>query len=135
MGVLGTPALGKLGPLDVDREIRRGLPARMLLRFKRRTRMSFEEIAEVLDVSTKTIERAVARAGRLSTSASDRLYRMARLVALAERVLEDRDAAMEWLHSPQHGLSGRVPFELLSSEAGARAVESLLERIEHGFLA
>jgi putative toxin-antitoxin system antitoxin component (TIGR02293 family) len=135
MGVLGTPALGKLGPLDVDRAIRRGLPVHMLLRFKRRTRMNFEEIAEVLDVSTKTIERAVARAGRLSASASDRLYRMARLVALAERVLEDRDAAMEWLRSPQHGLSGRVPFELLASEAGARAVESLLERIEHGFLA
>jgi putative toxin-antitoxin system antitoxin component (TIGR02293 family) len=134
-GLLGTSTSRSLGPLDVDREIRRGLPIRTLLRFKRHTGLSFEEIASVLDVSTKTIERTIARAARLSTAASDRLYRMARLVALAEQVLEKRDVAREWLHSPQHGLGGRVPFDLLSSEAGAREVESLLERIEHGFLA
>lgn len=121
-GLLGTSTSRSLGPLDVDREIRRGLPIRTLLRFKRHTGLSFEEIASVLDVSTKTIERTIARAARLSTAASDRLYRMARLVALAEQVLEKRDVARE-------------PFDLLSSEAGAREVESLLERIEHGFLA
>jgi len=50
-------------------------------------------------------------------------------------VLEDRKEALAWLHTPQHGLGGLVPIELLATEAGSREIETLLERIEHGFLA
>jgi putative toxin-antitoxin system antitoxin component (TIGR02293 family) len=60
---------------------------------------------------------------------------VARIFALAEEVLEDRTQAGEWLASPQAGLGGRVPLELLETEAGTRAVEDELLRIEHGFVA
>jgi putative toxin-antitoxin system antitoxin component (TIGR02293 family) len=75
-----------------------------------------------------------APAKRLTSVTSDRLYRLARIFALAEEVLEDREQAREWLRSPQVGLDNRVPFELLETEAGAREVEDLLLRIEHGVL-
>lgn len=61
--------------------------------------------------------------------------RVTRVLALAEQVLEDRERARAWLREPQHGLRGRTPVELLATEAGARKVEKLLGRIEHGFLA
>jgi putative toxin-antitoxin system antitoxin component (TIGR02293 family) len=49
-------------------------------------------------------------------------------------VLEDKDAAREWLHDGQVGLGGRTPIDMMRTEAGAREVESLLIRIEHGVL-
>lgn len=58
--------------------------------------------------------------------------RVARLHALAERVLEDAAVARGWLRAEQPGLGGRVPLALIRTEAGAREVEDLLGRIEHG---
>lgn len=68
----------------------------------------------------------------LGTVASDRLYRMAVLYSLAEEVLEDEEMAREWLRTPQVGLNNRIPLDLMNTEAGAREVEDLLGRIEHG---
>ncbi len=136
LSLLGAPRLFRAAnAFDLDREIRRGFPAESLVRFKRDAGFSYEEIAALLDLSAKTIERAIARRTRLSRGASDRLYRVARVLALCEQVLEDRKHALEWLRRPQYGLGGRVPAELLGTEAGSREIELLLERIEHGFLA
>ena len=68
------------------------------------------------------------------TPSETRLYRFARLFALAEEVLEDKEQARDWLRSPQVGLNNRTPLDLMRTEAGAREVESLLVRIEHGVL-
>ena len=122
-------------PLQIDSAIRRGFPASALLVLKKTTGFTFDEIATLLDVSAKTIERAISHGARLGHGVSDRLYRVASVLALAERVLEDRQQARAWLHETQHGLAGRTPVDLLATEAGSREVESLLGRIEHGFLA
>lgn len=141
---MATAALNYLGlagrsvstdPLKIDSAIRRGFPASALLGLKKATGFTFDEIATLLDVSAKTIERAISQGVRLGHGVSDRLYRVASVLALAERVLEDREQARTWLHQAQHGLSGRTPVDLLATEAGSREVESLLGRIEHGFLA
>jgi putative toxin-antitoxin system antitoxin component (TIGR02293 family) len=75
---------------------------------------------------------AKQRAPRLTPAQSDRLYRLARLVALAEEVFEDRERAHSWLRQAQRGLGGRVPLELMRTEVGAREIEDLLGRIEYG---
>ena len=136
LSLLGLPRLRRsANSFQVDDEIRRGFPAGALVSLKRASGFTYEEIAALLDISAKTIERAIARRARLGQSASDRLYRVARILALAEHVIEDRQQALDWLHAPQHGLGGRVPVELLATEVGSREVESLLDRVEHGFLA
>ena len=71
---------------------------------------------------------------RLSPVESDRVYRFARIIALAEDVFEDRDEALEWLNSPQHGLGGLLPFVMLQTDAGACEVEELLVRIDYGVI-
>jgi putative toxin-antitoxin system antitoxin component (TIGR02293 family) len=122
--------------LDIDEEIRRGFPVSAIITFKHHTRFSSREVSILLGVSEKTLERAQAEhSGRLKPTASDRLYRTARIIALAEKVLENRDQAVEWLRTLQFGLGNRVPLDLLATEAGAHEVENLLLRIEHGFLA
>ena len=63
---------------------------------------------------------------------SDRLYRLSKAIAVAEEVLEGTDNAMSWLRRPQPALGGRVPLDLLVTQAGADQVETLLRRIDYG---
>jgi putative toxin-antitoxin system antitoxin component (TIGR02293 family) len=89
-------------------------------------------LAELLGVSEKTLSRARAGKGRLDPVASDRLFRVARIVALAIAVLEGEAAALRWLKRPQIGRGGKVPLALLATDPGRDQVEKLLLRIEHG---
>lgn len=89
-------------------------------------------LAALLGISEKTLSRTRAGQGRLDPMASDRLFRVARIVALAIEVLEHRQRGLRWLKRPQIGLGGRVPIQLLTTDAGRNEVGKLLLRIEHG---
>jgi putative toxin-antitoxin system antitoxin component (TIGR02293 family) len=123
--------------LDFDQEIKRGFRQRVFVSFKTNTGLSNALLSRVLGVSPRTLDRfaPVKSNARIKPAVSDRLYRAAKVVALAEEVLEDRGQALEWLAAKQAGLGNRIPFELLETEAGAREVEDELERIEHSFVA
>jgi putative toxin-antitoxin system antitoxin component (TIGR02293 family) len=98
--------------------------------------LSDRELAAAMGVSPKTVSRLrKSGSARVNPVAGDRLYRMARLYALAREVTGGEEAARQWLRSPQFGLQGQTPLELMLTEAGAREVEELLGRIEHGVLA
>ena len=58
--------------------------------------------------------------------------RLSRLTAKAAAVMESAEGAAKWMTSPQFGLGGAVPIEYAATAAGARAVDELLGRIEHG---
>ncbi len=88
-------------------------------------------ILEVSDISERTFQRRKVDHKPLSASESDRVLRIARVAERAEKVFEDPDKARRWLSSP-HSLLGRAPLELLSTDAGARAVEDELVRIDFG---
>ncbi|MBI5479215.1 MAG: DUF2384 domain-containing protein [Deltaproteobacteria bacterium] len=128
--VFGRGARGRLRLAD---GVARGLPLAALEHVKKELRLADAEVASTLGVSPKTVSRR-RRAPRraLGLVASDRLYRVARLFAFATEVLEDADRARAWLRTRQPGLGNRTPFQLMHTEAGAREVEDLLGRIEHG---
>jgi len=112
-----------------------GLPTDSLDRVKIALELSDAEVAHALGISLKTIHRLRKDPDRhLSSQASDRLYRLARLFQLTHDVLESPESAREWLRSPQIGLDSRVPLDLMTSEAGSREVEALLMRIEYGVI-
>lgn len=75
------------------------------------------------------------KAGKLTAEQSDRLLRVARVIATAEEVFGDKDKAGLWLRRPTTALDGERPLELLDTEEGAREVETLLTRISHGIAA
>jgi putative toxin-antitoxin system antitoxin component (TIGR02293 family) len=59
--------------------------------------------------------------------------RASRVFAKALELFEgDRDAASEWIRSPLPALGGETPTDTARTEAGARQVENLVGRIEHG---
>lgn len=136
--VVSETMLGKTGAdvIQLSDAIRHGLPQSTLARVKDALQLTDREVSAALGVSEKTVSRLrAAPRSKLSPVASDRLYRVARLFALTEAVLEDEDLARQWLRSPQLGLANRTPLELMQTEAGAREVEQLLIRIEHSEVA
>lgn len=117
---------------DWDALIREGMPVQSAEGLKKSIAVPDGLMAELLGISEKTLARARAGKGRLDPVTSDRLFRVARIVALAIDVLESEAAALHWLKRPQIGLGGRVPLALLATDPGRDQVEKLLLRIEHG---
>ena len=73
----------------------------------------------------------LARRTRLKPSESERVERLARLMALAEEVWESRDEARRFLREPHPLLGDRTPLEMAQTELGGRRVEDLLTRLEY----
>jgi putative toxin-antitoxin system antitoxin component (TIGR02293 family) len=115
-----------------DTRIRAGLPAGSALAFKAALGLTNDQLAAVLGVSLRTVARLNPHKSHLDTVSGDRLVRAARLYAIAADVLEDASAAAQWLKSPQRALGEAVPLELGETDVGARSVEALLGRMEHG---
>ena len=72
------------------------------------------------------------RRDRLSAAESERTERIARVVANAEQVWDDRADARRFLTAPHPALRGRSPLDSAMTELGARQVEEILGKIFHG---
>jgi len=55
-----------------------------------------------------------------------------RIAAQAAEVLGSEEKASRWLHSPNRALGGSRPLDVVDTDLGAREVEAVLGRIEHG---
>src|SRR5437867_10096742 len=114
------------------RAVQRGLAYRTFDRFRRNTALSFERAVSLIGIPRRTMTRR-RRERRFLPDESDRLLRASRLFGKTLELFEgDRDAATEWLTTAQPALGGRVPLDLAKSEVGAREVERLVGRLEHG---
>ncbi len=93
--------------------------------------MTLKELAASLDLSARSLQRR-RREGRLARYESDRLYRLARIVAMANHYLGEDQRALRWLRHPNRALGGSTPLQLIDTEPGARSVENVLGRIAYG---
>ena len=67
-----------------------------------------------------------------NAASSDRVLRIARVVAQAARVLGAKDKAVRWMSTPNRAMGGSVPVEMLDTDLGTQDVEAALGRIGHG---
>ena len=112
--------------------VRNGLPFSTLDEVAAAAGVGRLALARVIDLSPTTLARR-RNAGVLTPEESDRLVRVARLVALVhDMMLGDGKAARWWLVEPHELLDGESPLERASTEAGGRDVEDLIGRIRHG---
>jgi putative toxin-antitoxin system antitoxin component (TIGR02293 family) len=72
------------------------------------------------------------RGKRLSVYESERTERLARVLAEAEHVWDDREQAREWMNQPHPELGGLRPLHVARTELGARRVEDLLDKLFYG---
>jgi len=110
---------------------RAGLPYATLEAIATRFEIPQELLVRVLHLPPRTLARR-KKSRRLSADESDRLLRLARVVAQAEDVLGSRERAGAWLRGTVRALGGVRPLDLLDTDLGAQQVERVLGRIEHG---
>jgi putative toxin-antitoxin system antitoxin component (TIGR02293 family) len=127
----GVAVLGKevISGVAFARKIEQGLPRAAIVRLKRFTHLSDADLAEVIPRRTLTSMRGVKK---LSAEQSDRVARTAGIAALAQRVFGDADLARDWLRTPNPALNHETPLRLLRTGSGAKVVENVLIRIDHG---
>lgn len=117
--------------VDLEQVVRAGVPAEAVRVLSARTGTKLSEIQEVASIDRSTFVRRARSHSKLRTDESDRVVRFARIAVQAIDAL-GQDDARGWLHEPHRALGGRAPFDLLDTGVGARQVEQIIGRIEHG---
>ena len=105
-----------------------GLPVESIHRLGALMGKSQRIIAEAVQIPTRTL----SRRKRFKPSESDRIFRLSHLFQRAAEVLGNIEETRRWFSSPRKALGGKTPMELSDTDIGAREVEDLLGRIEHG---
>ena len=119
--------------MGMVRLVRRGLPIGAVQYVLDTGRLTLAELDQIV-LPRKTLANR-RKLGTLTPEQSDRLVRVARVLAAADETFGDRAKAGTWLRRPTSGLAGERPLDLLDTDEGARAVETLLGRIGHGIAA
>jgi putative toxin-antitoxin system antitoxin component (TIGR02293 family) len=87
-----------------------------------------------LVVPKRTLARRQAAKEPLSVEETDKAVRLGRIDKMAEKIFGDASRAHRWLRKPKRALGGDTPLAYLATEAGARAIEEMLNQIDHGII-
>lgn len=115
----------------VIQKVREGLPMSEFESLCGLLGLSEGRLAGLLGLSRATLHRR-KKAGSLDRVESDRLVRYARLFSRAADALGGEEGARSWLAAPARAFGGETPLDFADTEVGAREVEALLGRLQHG---
>jgi putative toxin-antitoxin system antitoxin component (TIGR02293 family) len=114
--------------------VKSGLPISAVTRLGHTSGLTLERIKQIARISEGSFARR-KKTGRLSPEESERLLRLGRIVERAAALHDgDQVGARQWLETPIPSLGNQRPLELAQTEPGAREVEDLIGRIEHGIV-
>jgi putative toxin-antitoxin system antitoxin component (TIGR02293 family) len=118
---------------DVRAMIHKGLPYKSVEAIATKYHLDLARMMSIISVSPRTMARRKEEQ-RLSAQESDRLARVARILAYATEVFGTDTKASTWLTRVNRVLDGTAPIDLLDTDLGTQVVESMLGRIEHGVI-
>lgn len=108
-----------------------GIAGSGVAELQKRLDLTTREMSDLVSIPDRTLSRRKQQ-DRLPPDESERIYRIGRLADLAETTLGGRSNAVQWLKEPNFALGNKAPLEVAANEPGARLVEQVLGRIEHG---
>ena len=111
----------------------RGLTKAELLHLSGQLGLSLAQMAEILPVTERTIQR-YRPAQRFNKTVSEHLLQLAEITVRGTEAFGRRELFLAWLKAPCPALGSRKPLSLLSSRFGAELVLNELGRIEHGIV-
>lgn len=133
-----TPMVAMMGneyknPSDFDllKLARKGISKKSLLALAKKISLTIEEVASVLHISERTLQRYTPQT-LVKTEYADRAIELALLYERGIEVLGSERAFGNWIKSPNYALGGEIPFNLLDTRIGFTMVLDILGRIEHG---
>lgn len=89
-------------------------------------------VGRVVGIPDNMLPRTAARSSPAKRINTGETARSARISALAQQVLGSSRKASAWMQNPNRALGGKIPLDLLDTDAGIEAVETVLGRIEYG---
>lgn len=117
---------------DLIVHIEKGLPFTALEKLGKATGLTLEQVRAGIGISERTLARRKITHS-LTSEESDRLVRFSRIFALAVELFEgNKEAARKWFLAPNRAFAGASPYQMTRTEVGAREVENLIGRLEHG---
>jgi putative toxin-antitoxin system antitoxin component (TIGR02293 family) len=120
----------KRGMAGLAAQVQKGLPRNALVRAIARTGVTGKARLALLHgvVPSATFKRRI----RLKLHESEKTERLARVIALAETLWDDAEAAQRFIVTPHAELENRTPLQCASTELGARQVEDVVMRGLYG---
>lgn len=115
--------------------IRTGVPYSLFEKVQLFTPFSENEWAELLDLSTKSLQRYKQADKAFRPLQSEKIIEMAEVTQAGLEVFNDREKFKLWLETPNFALGGPKPVELLKDSYGKELVLSELTRINYGIFA
>jgi putative toxin-antitoxin system antitoxin component (TIGR02293 family) len=108
-----------------------GVTKAELLHLAKYLDLSVNQMAEILPVTERTIQRYGSE-HRFNKTISEQLLQIAETTVRGKEVFGSRERFLAWMKSSCPGLGNRKPLGLLSSRFGTELVLDELGRIEHG---
>ena len=133
VAVLGLKRKGATS-LDLAEAIEQGLPVAAADRIVKLLAPEDPSFAQRI-APRATLARRRRNNSRLSMEEGDRTARFARIWSQALSVWNSAEAARRFLFEPHQLLEGKRPVDVIRTAVGARMVEEILGRLEHGSVA
>jgi putative toxin-antitoxin system antitoxin component (TIGR02293 family) len=108
-----------------------GVTKGALLNLARYLSVSMNQIAELLPITERTIQR-YNRSQHFNQAVSEQILQIAEVIAKGVEVFEDKNNFLAWMQQRNVALGNKPPLSLLSSRFGTEMVLDELGRIEHG---
>ena len=118
--------------LKMAQKVEAGFSFSALEKLGKTTGLSLDRLRVAVRITPRTLTRR-RKEKKLSPEESDRLVSVSRLLAQTFELFEgNTEAGMRWFQNPNRALNGQSPIEVAATETGAREVENLIGRLEHG---
>lgn len=112
--------------------IRPGFSASVLRDAAAYFNVSLNRIRSIVRLPETTAHTLVKRGENMDAAASERLWHLADVTAMAEEVFDDPEAAKTWLRTKNRTFHDDAPIDYLDTEQGAMAVRQVLNAIACG---
>jgi putative toxin-antitoxin system antitoxin component (TIGR02293 family) len=113
------------------RQVREGFPKSAALAMARHAGLSVQELAGLLHVSMRTLQR-MNDTQRFGSLVSDRVLQLARVFALGMATFDGEEALHQWLREGVPAMGGAAPLSYLDTSFGIQQVYDELGRLQYG---
>jgi len=116
-------------------EAKKGVNARAFFDVVSLSGIDRNKMADLMNVSLKTLLRYKQQNKKLSAAKSERVLKLIALYKKGEEIFGNASEFHKWLDEPSYGLGEMVPFDLMHTSGGIDLIMEELKRIEFGDLA
>ncbi len=120
---------------QVTRTVKNGVQAEAFFELVEVSGYRQEELASLLELSVRTLNRYRKEHKKLNAKESELLVKLSVLFQRGTEIFGSMPEFSHWLGEPAYGLDHQLPFNLLYTSEGVNLVADEVERIAYGDLA